>query len=188
MSIADQAQMDYIRSAAKYLEERTCLTFPEVEVNSVPDFIYVTGDSVGCAALVGRRGGGQRVRLQPNNIESGCFRFFTIVHEFLHALGFHHMQNVYDRDNFIRINWDNVRPESVGSFDTRPNTQVSNFNVPYDVGSVMHYSQTAFSANGQPTMTALFNPHGRTMGQRQEATPEDILRINRMYGCPLFNN
>jgi meprin B len=96
------------------------------------------------------------------------------------------MQNVYDRDYSIRINWENVRPDRVSSFDTRPNTQVSHFNVPYDVGSVMHYSETTSSANGLPTMTALFNPHRRTMGQRIEATPEDLLRINRMYGCPNF--
>lgn len=121
--------MDYIRKAAAYLQIRTCLQFPERPVPLNEDHIYVTGDSVGCAALVGRRGGGQRIRLQPNNIESGCFRFFTIVHEFLHALGFHHMQNVYDRDTYIRINWENVRPESVGSFDTRPSSQVSHFAV-----------------------------------------------------------
>lgn len=136
--------------------------------------------------MVGRRGGPQRIRLQPHAIESGCFRFFTIIHELIHALGFHHMQNSYDRDNFIRVNWENVRPESVSSFDMRPNTDISHFSVPYDIGSVMHYSQSAFSANGQATMTPIFNPHGRRMGQRVETTPEDILRINRMYNCPLF--
>lgn len=96
------------------------------------------------------------------------------------------MHNTYDRDLSIRINWENVRDDRIDSFDMRPPTQISNFNVPFDVGSVMHYSQTTSSANGLPTMTALFNPHGRTMGQRIEATPEDFLRINRMYGCPLF--
>lgn len=186
--IADQDHVDEIHRAARYLQDRTCLKFVfyEQPVGQVQDYIYVHGDSVGCAALVGRRGGPQRVRLQPHAVGTGCFRFGTVLHEFIHALGFHHMQNVYDRDNSIRINWENVRPDRFDSFDTRPSSQVSNFAVPYDVGSLMHYSQTTSSANGLPTMTALFNPHNRSMGQRIGATPEDILRINRMYNCPLF--
>jgi meprin B len=97
------------------------------------------------------------------------------------------MQNVYDRDNSIRVNWQNVRPDRFSAFDTRPSSEISHFAVPYDVGSVMHYSETTSSANGLPTMTALFNPHNRSMGQRIEATREDLLRINRMYNCPLFS-
>lgn len=159
----------------------TCLKFPNRTTET--DYIFITGDSVGCAAVVGRRGGAQRIRLQPHSLETGCFRFFTIVHEFMHALGFHHMQNSFDRDNFIRINWDNVRRESVESFSTRPMREISHFEVPYDVGSIMHYSQTAFSANGQDTMTPIVNPYGRIMGQRMNATPEDLLRIKRMYEC-----
>lgn len=179
--------MNEIRRGAQIITDNTCVNFVEIANHGdVTDFIYVHGDSVGCAALVGRRGGPQRVRLQPHAVGSGCFRIGTIIHEFMHALGFHHMQNTYDRDNSIRINWENVRPESVSNFDMRPPTQISNFGVPYDVGSLLHYSQTTSSANGLPTMTALFNPHGRTMGQRVAATPEDFDRINRMYGCPLF--
>lgn len=179
----DRGQINYIHQAVAYLDSQTCLKFPYR--TSEQDFISITGDSVGCASEVGRRGGAQRLRLQPHSIESGCFRFFTIVHEFMHALGFHHMQNAFDRDHYVRVNWENVRPESVNSFHTRPDTQISHFYVPYDVGSVMHYSHLAFSANGKETMTPIFNPKRRTMGQRVEATPEDILRINRMYSCPL---
>lgn len=93
------------------------------------------------------------------------------------------MHNAYDRDQYVRINWENVRAGSASSFDMRPSTQISHFGVPYDVGSVMHYTQQAFSGNGLPTMTALVNPHNRVMGQRHEATAEDILRINRMFNC-----
>jgi Astacin (Peptidase family M12A) len=179
----DREQVNYIHQAAAYLESQTCLKFPRRTTES--DFVFITGDSVGCAAVVGRRGGAQRIRLQPHSIESGCFRFFTIVHEFIHALGFHHMQNTFDRDNYIRINWENIRPESVDSFQLRTATEVEHFDVPYDIGSVMHYSPTAFSANGRETMTPIYNPKRRKMGQRREATPEDLLRINRMYNCPI---
>lgn len=178
----DDAQVRYIHQAAQYLSNHTCIRF--VNHTTELDFVFITGDSVGCAAQVGRVGGAQRIRLQPHPIDTGCFRFFTIVHEFIHALGFHHMHNSFDRDNYVRINWDNVAVGSEGNFQTRSATQISNFGVPYDVGSVMHYSSTAFSGNGQDTMTAISNPFGRVMGQRVEATPEDLLRINKMYNCP----
>ncbi|CRK96002.1 CLUMA_CG009442, isoform A [Clunio marinus] len=177
----NQEQVDYIRKAATHLANRTCLKFPEL--SSPPedgDFIFVTGDTHGCASSVGRQGGPQRLRLQPYGIEKGCFKLFTIVHEFIHSLGFHHMHNAYDRDDYVKIQWENVKEGAEGSFFTRPNTEVSQFGVPYDVGSVMHYGDTLSSKNRKPTMVAIVNPYNRTMGQRKETTPEDILRINRI--------
>jgi hypothetical protein len=97
-----------------------------------------------------------------------------------------HMHTAFDRDNYIRVNWENVRPDRHHVFDKDSSSRVTHFNVPYDVGSVMHYSETTSSVNGLPTMTALFNPHNRTMAGAVQVTPEDLLRINRMYGCPNF--
>lgn len=94
------------------------------------------------------------------------------------------MQNSFDRDQYLVINWENVANGSESNFQLRPVTQVTHFGVPYDVGSVMHYSSMAFSGNGLETMRALSNPHRRIMGQRHEVTPEDFLRINLMYNCP----
>ena len=31
----------------------------------------------------------------------------------MHALGFYHMHTVTDRDNYVRINWDNIQPGNV---------------------------------------------------------------------------
>ncbi|KAG5677372.1 hypothetical protein PVAND_007136 [Polypedilum vanderplanki] len=177
----DDNHIRYIHGAAQYLNERTCIRF--INRTTEIDHVFITGDSIGCAAQVGRVGGAQRIRLQPHAIDTGCFRFFTIVHELIHALGFHHMHNSFDRDRYLRINWQNIAPGSESNFQIRPSTQVTHFGIPYDVGSIMHYSSTAFSGNGLDTMTALSNPHSRVMGQRSEATPEDILRINLMYNC-----
>lgn len=178
----DDSQIRQIHQAAQYLSDNTCIRF--VNRTTEFDFVFLTGDSVGCAAQVGRIGGAQRIRLQPHAVGVGCFRFFTIVHEFIHALGFHHMQNSFDRDNYVTVNWENVTPGSENNFLVRPETEIAHFGVPYDVGSVMHYSSMAFSGNGQATMTAIRNPFNRTMGQRLEVTPEDLLRINKMYDCP----
>lgn len=43
------------------------------------------------------------------NLSNGCFRHGTVVHEMLHTLGFYHMQSTYDRDDFVKIIWENIR-------------------------------------------------------------------------------
>lgn len=85
------------------------------------------------------------LKLAPGVIETGCFRLYTIVHEFIHALGFHHMQSSYDRDEFVRIVWENINPANTNNFNLYGQDRVTHFGVEYDYGSVMHYSKTSFS-------------------------------------------
>ena len=48
---------------------------------------------------------------QPISIEApGCDTPETVAHETLHALGFLHEQSRPDRDDFVTINWNNIRP------------------------------------------------------------------------------
>ena len=54
--------------------------------------------------MVGKVGGKQRLSLG-----NGCVYSGTIIHEFLHAVGFYHEQSRPDRDQYVRINLQNVR-------------------------------------------------------------------------------
>lgn len=57
-----------------------------------------------CYSWVGRQGGSQVVSLS----RSGCLYHNTVQHELLHALGFNHEQTRSDRDNHIRVLWENI--------------------------------------------------------------------------------
>ena len=42
--------------------------------------------------------------------KDGCLHRSVIVHEFLHAIGFSHEQNRKDRDQFVKVNFENIKP------------------------------------------------------------------------------
>ncbi|CRK97805.1 CLUMA_CG011183, isoform C [Clunio marinus] len=175
-------QVSYIHRGARRMEEVTCLRFVPYDPKVHNDFITVTGSGSGCFSSVGRRGTGEQIlNLQPYDLEVGCFRLHTIIHEFMHAVGFYHMQSAAERDEWVEIIWDKIRAGTEGNFNKQSATVVSNYGVDYDYGSVMHYSKTAFSIDGSDTIVALRDLNGETMGQRVRMSEKDILRLNRAY-------
>lgn len=75
------------------------------------------------------RGGRQQLNLTPNQIEVGCFRLGTIIHEFLHALGFYHMQSASERDDYVEIVWENIQSGTEGNFAKYNDSIITNFGV-----------------------------------------------------------
>lgn len=163
------------------MENVTCLRLVPYNMTEHSDFITVIGTGSGCYSSVGRRGGEQFLNLQPYALESGCFRLYTIVHEFIHAVGFYHMQSATERDDFVRIAFEHITAGTEHNFNTYGYDVISNLGVEYDYGSVMHYSKGAFSKDGNDTIIALRDLNGQTMGQRLRMSDNDIARLNRMY-------
>lgn len=165
-----------ILSAIKEFHTKTCLRFKPYEVSDA-NWVIVTGDRPGCWSSVGMKGeGGQQINLNTPK----CVRKGVAMHEFLHAAGFFHQQSAADRDEYVKILWENISEGHEGNFKKYNHSVVSDFNTSYDFESIMHYSQKAFSKNGELTMKALDND-SRTLGQRNGFTDSDILKLDRMY-------
>ena len=64
------------------------------------------------------------------------FQFGIPVHEIGHVLGMWHEQQRWDRDEYIRVLYENLGYYS-GQFAKFPTVS---YGVPYDYGSVLHYS------------------------------------------------
>ncbi|XP_062557860.1 seminal metalloprotease 1-like [Armigeres subalbatus] len=165
----------------RLLETQTCLVF-KPRTDEV-DYIHVVGDQgSGCWSYVGYRGWGeQQLHLDPDPLETGCFRIGTVVHEFIHAIGFYHMQSAADRDEYVDIILENITEGKEHNFNAYTESTVTSFNVRYDYGSVMHYSAYSFSKNGLPTIVP--KDPTATIGQRLGMSERDISKINLMYQC-----
>lgn len=109
----------------------------------------------------------------------GCVYYGIVEHELNHALGFYHEHTRSDRDQYVTINWENIDPKMQSNFNLQ---KTNNLNTLYDYSSVMHYGKTAFSVNGQDTITPIPDPSVK-IGQRNELSAIDILRINTLYKC-----
>jgi hypothetical protein len=133
--------------AMNAIASRTGLTF-RAATGSDADRIRFQ-NSTGNNSPVGRQGGTQTINIVSWGTQ------FVIIHELYHSLGFWHEQSRSDRDSFIIINTANVSTTACGG------TCIHNFNInnsasaygSYDFDSFMHYGRTAFSTNGQNTIT-----------------------------------
>lgn len=78
------------------------------------------------------------------NLEDNCTTG-TAIHEIGHAVGLFHEQSREDRNNFVRINRENIESGKEDNFDQA--IPISDDYGPYDYGSIMHYGRYFFSKN-----------------------------------------
>ncbi|KAA8583428.1 hypothetical protein FQN60_015974 [Etheostoma spectabile] len=161
--------------------------FEEYRLRSCVDFKPYEGESTyisftklsGCWSYVGDDGTGQNV-----SIGARCDTKAIVQHELLHALGFYHEQSRSDRDDYVRIWWDQIEEGKDHNFEKYEDDFITDLNTPYDYESIMHYRPLSFNKNESiPTITTTIPYFNEVIGQRLDFSAVDITRLNRMYDC-----
>ncbi|KAG8301737.1 hypothetical protein J6590_046865 [Homalodisca vitripennis] len=99
----------------------------------------------------------------------------------MHALGFLHEQNRWERDKHVTVNYNNIQDGRQNNFEKAKKQETDAQGVSYDYHSIMHYSENAFSRNGQPTIVP--KSKGVKLGQRDKLSDKDVKKIRHMYKC-----
>ncbi len=77
---------------------------------------------------------------------------YVMIHEIGHTLGFLHEQNRSDRDNYVRVLFENIVDGAASQFTKSQNSQNLG---EFDIKSTMMYDSYTFSKNGDPTIVEL---------------------------------
>lgn len=178
----DAAHQQAILQGIATLQEKTCIRFREATAEDTA-YLEITAKTGGCYTAVGYHGAPQQMNLQIYPIGEGCFRPGTVLHEFMHALGFYHEQSSAIRDNYITVLTENIEPGKEFNFQKYSASVVSDYDVGYDYDSCLHYRPGAFSVNGMDTIVPL--DRSASIGQRAGLSKKDIDKINIMYKCPI---
>lgn len=193
-----QGATQLINQAVADIEAASCLRFRRVlddnSVRATPHLRFVTGG--GCSSPVGRAKGRLRTNLrhyQGNHIElyhdpngGTCWHKGTIIHEVMHSLGFAHEQSRPDRNQFVTINFHNIKPNAITGQSTTHNfdidRRVDSLNHAYDYRSIMHYTKDAFGG-GDTTITTKDPAYQDIIGQSEQLSRGDIAQLNTLYNC-----
>lgn len=143
-----------------------------VQRTNQQNYIWITPGSR-CSSSVGMIGYGAQVLY----LSSGCTTG-NVIHELGHSAGLWHEQSRADRNQHIRVLYANM--QAGVSLNFSQNISNGDDVGGYDFGSIMHYGNYAFSANGKPTIETI--PAGIPIGQRDALSTGDIRSIRSMYG------
>lgn len=160
---------DDVLAAMAMVSKHTCVSFHRRTVEK-DHLLFTMG--TGCASYVGLIGGSQPVFVGPRCTVG------NVVHEILHALGFHHEHTRLDRGQHVTIIPQNIMEGKEKNFKERDG---ETYGLSYDISSILHYGRDYFSSNGLPTIVP--KTVAEDMGQRVRMTQTDVQRVRRLYNC-----
>lgn len=161
-----------VTDAIAHWEANTNLKF--INKADSKGYVYFTPGS-GCASFIGKTGYKQSITLS-NGCSTG-----TTIHEIGHAVGYWHEQSRADRDEHIKIWWENIQTGTEHNFDSYTDTPWSGQDLTPDLdfGSIMMYGPYSFSKDGQPTITKADGSLYKV--QRSALSEGDIFGANKIY-------
>uniref|UniRef100_A0A915CQJ8 Metalloendopeptidase n=1 Tax=Ditylenchus dipsaci TaxID=166011 RepID=A0A915CQJ8_9BILA len=178
----DAGEHATIAKAMLAISQNTCIKFQKRAGEA--DFVELKNErGEGCYTTVGRVPGKNVVMLETNNIAT-CLEFDIVVHELMHTIGLWHEQMRYDRDDYIKIHFENIAPVYYTQFEKISSADSTTYGIKYDYESVMHYAKDAFaSAPGKITMETLNKEFQDVIGKVTDAAPSDYFKICNIYSC-----
>lgn len=167
--------------AMKEWMERTCVRFEAAGSEAAGKAGHNNNinivDGAGCRAGIGYWGRSFSVSLSRR----GCTRHKSHLHELGHVIGLHHEQCRTDRDSSLKIVWDNI--SMMGSLQYTKEEGATNFGIPYDYCSIMHYGPKYFASNKKFTMLTRDQDYQHTIGSASHLSFYDAKIVNLMYKC-----
>jgi len=179
------ARVAFKEAVQHYRHRGVCITFREIPVAhngttcvQKPSIFVKSDKKDGCWSDVGCIAAGNVL-----NIGRGCEVKGIVAHEIGHALGMDHEQARPDRDEYVKVQWENIKPGFEEEFKVNPEAYTEE---PYDYMSLMHYGAYVFSKDKKgrkPTMTSLDGKVNEALGQAMGLSSIDVLQLTDMY-CP----
>ena len=157
---------------------RSCIKF-KPRINET-NFLEIK-NGVGCNSRIGKL---KDEKPQIVNLDSRiCINQATIAHELVHALGFDHEHNRPDRDDWVKIDFNNIIDgEFNNDFRVLNQTQFHNLSTPYDYKSIMHYHSFAHAKNKSlETIRAIKAPFEIEINENLSYM--DVKEIRTLYNC-----
>ncbi|XP_073948174.1 uncharacterized protein [Choristoneura fumiferana] len=182
----DSTLAEQITDAFDHFERRTCIRLERLRERPTDkeslqkvEWLYITNPS-GTRQCVHSNAYKPNIGVQMVVFGYDCMSLGEILHEVMHILGFSHEHVREDRDHYISVMWDNIKPGYKKYFEI----QHGLLSLPYDYESVLHYPPRAFSKNGKFTLMA---EPGVKFGQRERLSQIDVEKVSMIFGNECMN-
>jgi hypothetical protein len=135
--LTEAQQLEVKRAMRRWLDTGARLKF--VPRTTEAEYVNFTGktDAGNNTSVVGYRKGART----DVNITAFWWRQgeWMPAHELGHVLGFFHEHERWDRDLYVTIHYENIKPGRESDYDWIPKTNWIVTSTPYDYRSIMHY-------------------------------------------------
>lgn len=171
-------QKEAIKRISETLKRENIINLRPYEAGKDKAYVHFKQGSQHCYAQVGYTGGVTQVSLNERCGEKEIF------HEVFHVLGFFHEQNRFDRNDFVKILWENIDEKHWPQFERFPEESFpevfqDNYVMPFSYNTFMLYGPNVFSNNGD---YSIVNIYGEPYVHQTTPTDEDFRRARLLYG------
>lgn len=170
--IADKA---VILNTIAIFNENTNLNFFLTDGGDEDGIVFTAGDEH-CYSYLGKTGG-----FQPIYLSNQC-REREIAHEIMHAIGFIHEHTRQIRDDYIKINWENIQEDFYRQFTLAPAefSESTIAGLPFSYKTIMLYDPKSFAIDKtKNTIDSITST--KIFSSREILSQDDINRINSIY-------